>query len=113
MGGGSPDRVLIYITLWIQKCLGVCSLTSGAEDARRQIEGMASADVPGPGDPQFILNPLFEPPSTAQEGVLARNYLKQLRQETVVRLLPLLYPGGVPNKWWFQFSKKRFMNFVF
>ncbi|CAE8619626.1 unnamed protein product [Polarella glacialis] len=108
---GDADRVLVYLTLWIQKCLSVASQASGLEDASRQLEVMASADMPGPGDAGFVLAPLF-PSAGALESQTAKAYLKQIRQESLYRLLPTLYPGGQPNKWWFQFSKKKFMNFV-
>eukprot|EP00933_Yihiella_yeosuensis_P055198 TRINITY_DN53909_c0_g1_i1.p1 TRINITY_DN53909_c0_g1~~TRINITY_DN53909_c0_g1_i1.p1 ORF type:complete len:176 (-),score=41.07 TRINITY_DN53909_c0_g1_i1:78-605(-) len=107
---GNADRVLVYLTLWTQKCLSVASQANGLEDATRQLEAMAAADMPGPGDNGFVLAPLFQTGNSAHECQTAKAYLKQLRQETVVRIMPLLYPEGQPNKWWFQFAKKKFMN---
>mmetsp|Transcript_63805 Transcript_63805/g.149569 ORF Transcript_63805/g.149569 Transcript_63805/m.149569 type:complete len:178 (+) Transcript_63805:50-583(+) len=106
---GDADRVLVYLTLWIQKCLSVASQAGSADDAARQLEVVAASELPGPGDSGFILGSWFKagPPQDCQ---MAKAYLKQLRQETASRLLPLFYPDGQPNKWWFQFSKKKFMN---
>ncbi|CAK0890688.1 unnamed protein product, partial [Prorocentrum cordatum] len=105
LGGG--DRVLIYLTLWIQKCLATADRASGAEDASRQLEAMAAADLPGPGDPGFVIASLI-PAGAPHDNQVAKAYLKQLRQETLHRLLPLLYGAdGQANKWWFQYAKKR------
>eukprot|EP00931_Biecheleriopsis_adriatica_P103536 TRINITY_DN7835_c0_g1_i1.p1 TRINITY_DN7835_c0_g1~~TRINITY_DN7835_c0_g1_i1.p1 ORF type:complete len:175 (+),score=34.23 TRINITY_DN7835_c0_g1_i1:54-578(+) len=106
---GDADRVLVYVTLWIQKCISVASQASGRDEAARQLEAMAAAEMPGPGEPAFILNQLFKPGGD-QDIQTAKAYLKQLRQESLVRLMPVLYPSGQPDKWWFQFSKKKFMN---
>mmetsp|Transcript_87756 Transcript_87756/g.284067 ORF Transcript_87756/g.284067 Transcript_87756/m.284067 type:complete len:177 (+) Transcript_87756:107-637(+) len=108
---GAADRVLVYLTLWVQKCVAVAAQAGCAQDAGRQLEAMAGEDLPGPGDAGFVLAPLF-PVGPAGECQTAKAYLKQLRQETLARLLPTLYSGGQPNKWWFQFSKKKFMNIV-
>ncbi|CAE7331852.1 arcC [Symbiodinium pilosum] len=35
---GDADRVLVYLTLWIQKCLSVASQAGSPEDAARQLE---------------------------------------------------------------------------
>lgn len=108
---GGVDRVLVYLTLWIQKCLGVASTSGNPEEVRRQLETLAASDTfPGPGDVGFALASLIPTGATLQETQAARGYLKQLRQETLVRFLPLLYPDGRPNKWWLQFARRRFMN---
>ncbi len=40
-----------------------------------------------------------------------RQYLSQLRQETVTRLIPRLYgPDDKPSKWWTCFAKRKFMG---
>mmetsp|Transcript_41473 Transcript_41473/g.72835 ORF Transcript_41473/g.72835 Transcript_41473/m.72835 type:complete len:177 (+) Transcript_41473:145-675(+) len=107
---GSADKVLVYITLWIQKCLLTASQSSGMQDAKNQLERLATADIAVPGSPNFILAPFFTDPKNPQEANCFKDYSKQLRQETLARLLPMLYPNGTPNKWWFQFCKKKFMN---
>lgn len=106
---GDADRVLVYLTLWIQKCLSVAAQASGVDEATRSLEVLAASDLPGPGDSGFILNSFFKP-GTPQDCQIAKACLKQLRQETAHRFLKILYPSGQLNKWWSQFSKKRFMN---
>merc|ERR1712146_616425 len=107
--GGAADRVLVYLTLWIQKCISVANQASGYSDAKRQLEAQANADQPVPGNEKFVLNSLFDAKPAEAETI--KNYFKQLRNECVARMLPVLYPEkGDKNMWWFQFSKKKFMN---
>merc|ERR1739848_694562 len=93
---GAADRVLCYLTLWIQKCLSISSQASGYQDAKRQLEAQSNADQPAPGHPNFCagIQPLFTKASGQQEQETIKNYFKQLRQETVTRVLPLFYPDG-------------------
>ncbi|KAJ9067681.1 subunit of the Arp2/3 complex [Entomophthora muscae] len=64
-----------------------------------------------PGDPTFPLGALFAAPSERQETDLLRQYITQLRQETVLRLMDRVYQGDqVPSKWWMMFSKRKFMG---
>lgn len=107
---GDGDRLLVYLTLWIQKCLFTADRANGMQDAQRQLEVLAGDErMPGPGDEKFLLAPFFSA-GTISDSQAAKAYLKQLRLETVARLIQLLYPEGQPNKWWFQFSKKKFMG---
>lgn len=39
-----------------------------------------------------------------------RQYIQQLRQELVARLVEQIYVDGKPSKWWMCFSKRKFMN---
>lgn len=39
-----------------------------------------------------------------------KQYMQQLRQELVVRLVDRIYIDGHPSKWWMCFSKRKFMN---
>merc|ERR550525_87528 len=77
---GDADRVLVYLTLWIQKCLAVASQASGAQDATRQLDAMAGDDLPGPGDDSFVLGPLMEAGLPA--GPLAQSQLHRTTART-------------------------------
>jgi len=48
------------------------------------------------------------------EDEKARAYLKQLREETGIRMLEVLYAEdeSAPNKFWMGFSKHKFMNIL-
>eukprot|EP00929_Paragymnodinium_shiwhaense_P052876 TRINITY_DN26476_c0_g1_i1.p1 TRINITY_DN26476_c0_g1~~TRINITY_DN26476_c0_g1_i1.p1 ORF type:complete len:181 (+),score=48.12 TRINITY_DN26476_c0_g1_i1:128-670(+) len=110
---GPGDRVLIYLTCWISKCLSVASQASNYDLACRQLEAAAASELPGPGDDGFgPLTSLFSA-GDPRDAADARNYLKQLRQETLNRLLPKLFENGVLNKHWMQFAKRKFMGIAF
>ncbi len=47
---------------------------------------------------------------TLQHAGRLREYLKQLRQETITRLLGKFEPDWRAAKWWFSFSKRKFLN---
>jgi len=53
----------------------------------------------------------FKLPGGKQEEDITRQYFRQLREELCDRLLDIAYlTDGKPNKWWMQFSKRKFMN---
>eukprot|EP00427_Karlodinium_veneficum_P016114 CAMPEP_0169139802 /NCGR_PEP_ID=MMETSP1015-20121227/43219_1 /TAXON_ID=342587 /ORGANISM="Karlodinium micrum, Strain CCMP2283" /LENGTH=145 /DNA_ID=CAMNT_0009205643 /DNA_START=1 /DNA_END=435 /DNA_ORIENTATION=+ len=80
---GSADLVLVYLTVWIQKCLFVAQLASSPQEAKKQLEALATSDLPAPGKQDFVLGSYFTAPNGAKETETIKNYLKQLRQETV------------------------------
>ena len=106
------DKVLMYVTLWIHKCIQVLHCE---EKGKEEIPGMllecASYDLSLPGDDDFPLNHLFSAAKDARERNLCQAYLKQLRQETSRRLAPFLHDSrGVQVKWWSQYANTQFMN---
>merc|ERR1711957_203975 len=107
MKGGS-DKLMAYLIVLISKCLAMAVQASGHKEAQKQLEALVNGDkFAGPGDATFCLS-MYCQKGGEQD---AKAYFKQLRQETVARMLPrMYYPDGNPNKWWFQFAKKKFMN---
>lgn len=106
------DKVLVYVTLWIHKCLQVlhCEEKSSAELPETLYE-CASYDLSLPGEADFPLNHLFSAAKDQRERNLCQAYLKQLRQETAKRISPLLYDKcGLQVKWWTQYANAQFMN---
>lgn len=65
---GNADRLLIYLTLYIQSCLQTLEKVPNARDAERQLQALAwqSFKVPGEGD--FPLNAFFPSPASAGEA---------------------------------------------
>ena len=109
---GGADRLLVYLTLYIQQCL--CRLDSKgkskAEGSKLMIE-LARETFPLPGEPGWPLGGHFPTPKSRQETDQARNYLKHVREELGTRLVEYVYNAdGTPNKYWMAFSKKKFMN---
>lgn len=66
---GPSDRVLIYLTLFLQECLGKLSLKSPSLlEAQKLLLTHALQTFPLPGDAQFPLNSLFEKPANRADG---------------------------------------------
>ncbi|KAI8816457.1 actin-related protein 2/3 complex subunit 3 [Fimicolochytrium jonesii] len=107
---GNGDRVLIYLLLFIQECLGKLQKNPSATEGQRTLLTHALQNFAVPGEPQFPLNAMYEKPGSRADIDNLKQYLSQLRQETVTRLLPKVYDGDRPSKWWMCFSKRKFMG---
>jgi len=108
---GPADRVLVYLTLYIQQCLVTIGTASKGE-ADKQLFQLAIQNFAIPGDRNFALQGFVTNPKDRNEADTTRLYLTQLRQETGARLLERMYVGSdqVPSKWWTCFNKKKFLN---
>jgi len=64
-----------------------------------------------PGDAGFPFAAFFEKPANNTDKQLFVDYFGQIRHETLLRLVDLIYnTDGTPNKHWFQFSKQKWMG---
>ncbi|KAN0022281.1 hypothetical protein ACTFIU_004457 [Dictyostelium citrinum] len=125
---GNGDRVLIYLTLYITKCLLKIAPMNKA-DAEKALFLIAQEQFSIPGETAFPLGGLVTVPNTRddQEGKLQqqhtafynhraadtlRQYFTQLRLELGVRLCQRVYAvdPAKANKWWICFSKRKFLN---
>lgn len=90
---GHADKILVYALLWIQECLSVClECNHNVPVIKQQLAELAASRVPGPGNPEgFNLSRMFAPPQTEREYYIISLYLRQLREEIVHRLMPLIY----------------------
>ena len=130
------DRVLIYLTLYIQDCLKKlqkCSNKSQGKSSKtivkishmvfdvsfdffkgqQEMYSLAIARFDIPGETGFPLNGVYAKPRTPEEADLLRQYFLQLRHETGSRLCDRVFdssPDGRPSKWWTCFAKRRFMD---
>ena len=109
---GGADRLLVYLTLYIQLCL--CRLDAKAKtktDAAKLMIEVARETFPLPGEAGWPLGGHFPAPKARAEADQVRNYLKHVREELGTRLVENVYHAdGTPNKFWMAFSKKKFMN---
>ncbi|KAH9247053.1 hypothetical protein BASA81_015405 [Batrachochytrium salamandrivorans] len=109
---GGADRVLAYLTLYIQHCL--CRLDAKGKtkaDGTKVVFELAKEAFPLPQEPQWPFGGHFPAAKTRAEADLARAYIKHLREEAGTRLLEMVYNAdGTPNKFWMAYSKKKFMN---
>ncbi|KAI9009743.1 actin-related protein 2/3 complex subunit 3 [Gaertneriomyces semiglobifer] len=107
---GNADRVLIYLLLFIQECLGKLSKNPSLSEGQRTLTTHALQNFAIPGETGFPLNAMYEKPANRADADLLKQYLQQLRQECANRLITKIYDGEHPSKWWMCFSKRKFMN---
>ena len=108
---GGADRVLVYLTLYIQQCLATIGTTSKGE-ADKNLFQLAIQNFAIPGDRNFALAGFVSNPKDRAEADTTRQYLTQLRQETGKRLIERMYGSGdAPSKWWTCFNKVSFVQF--
>ncbi|KAI8917374.1 actin-related protein 2/3 complex subunit 3 [Entophlyctis helioformis] len=107
---GNADRVLIYLTLYIQECLGKLSKLPNLVEGQKLLATHAVQNFAIPGDANFPINAMYERPANRPDADALRQYLLQLRQEVSVRLAVRIYEEDRPSKWWMCFSKRKFMN---
>ena len=108
---GAGDRVLIYLTLYISKCLLKVANKSKGE-AEQLLYATAIENFSLPGEKSFPLGGFVTPPANKQDADFVRQFLTQLRQETGLRLVELIYKRDQvkPDKWWMCFNKRKFLN---
>jgi actin related protein 2/3 complex, subunit 3 len=108
------DRTLIYATLYISECLRVLQKSANKIQAQKDMDVLANSKFDIPGDAGFPLNALFTKPANKREQEEMRQFIKQLRLETGVRILTKVYENsgndGKASKWWLCFAKRRFMD---
>ena len=105
------DKVLIYIHLWIHKCIQMAAAEVKSKSELAEYFRLCSlTDLALPGDSDFPLNRLFSQ-RDKREGSLCQKYLKQLRYETAIRLIDKLYENEENlSKWWMQYANYQFLN---
>jgi actin related protein 2/3 complex subunit 3 len=110
---GAADKLLIYLTLYINMALKRIEACKTEADGVKAIITLGLEKFPIPGEPGFPLGGLFTAAQSKDEGDLLRSYLKQVREETSGRLMEKVYrQNGTPNKWWLAFAKRKFMNIM-
>lgn len=109
---GPADRVIIYLTLYISKCLNAIRDSHNKSAAEAALYQLAIANFSIPGERNFVLAGFVVAPASRGEADQARQYLQQLRQETGQRLCAALYQHDEmkPSKWWMCFKKRKFLN---
>ncbi|KAI8903568.1 actin-related protein 2/3 complex subunit 3, partial [Gorgonomyces haynaldii] len=107
---GNADRVLIYLTLYIQECLQKLTKLPNQQEGLRTLSTHAVTNFAIPGDASFPLNAMYERPQTRQDAETMKQYLSHLRQETSLRLAQRVFEDDKPSKWWLCFTKRKFMN---
>ena len=65
---GPADRVLIYLTLFLQECLGKLSKNPPASEGQKLLLTHALQNFALPGDASFPLNAMYEKPANRADS---------------------------------------------
>jgi len=109
---GPADLQLAYCTIMIGEIIRECVKYKSKGDAQKGIQVLSlSTNFKLPGQDGFPLPGFFKPAAAKAEEDNFRGYFRQLREELAIRTIDVIYDAaGAKNKWWFQFSKRKFMN---
>jgi actin related protein 2/3 complex subunit 3 len=114
-----PDKVLVYIMVWIRDVLQTIAglessgIPSSMALESRLVDAVKLQPFPIPGDENFALNQFFALPTNDKERALCQKYLSQLRIETARRIARTCWDSeamGI-SKWWIQYRSINFMGF--
>ena len=110
---GDADKLLVYITVFIQKCLEVISSCNDDYDKIRiQIKYLIDDAEWSPNLKTHFFNNLVTVKNTEINEL--QTYLKNLRKEVIIRLMSILFESDCKSldyKYWLAFSKKKFMGY--
>lgn len=106
---GAADRTLLYLTIFIHQCLKKVERLTNKADALRTLSALASGSHILPGEPGWPLSGFIPVPKPGQETEVLKNYLRQLREATALRLVDRVFDDAQPGqaKWWLQFAKRK------
>lgn len=109
---GPADLTICYLTIYITEVLRLLARDKDVTAGKtRLVELTLKQNFAIPGEKGFPLGGFFSDPKDRREGDTFRQYFRQLREECGNRLLDVIYnEDGTQNKWWFQYSKRKFMN---
>ncbi|KNC85592.1 hypothetical protein SARC_02248 [Sphaeroforma arctica JP610] len=107
---GTADRVLIYLTLFIRECIVKSQRCANAKEAEKTLNTFALSNFSMPGDGHFTLGTMYPAPADKGEADLLKQYITQLRVETAQRFVKKAFKDNAPDKWWFCFAKRKFLN---
>ena len=86
------DLTLAYLTVYVGELLRAFVKCKTKEEAKKSMTAVSmSTSFAIPGDKQFVLPGFFSQPATRAEGEAFRNYFRQAREETAIRLVELAY----------------------
>lgn len=117
----SSDRLLTYGILYINACLTLLTNKTPKNEGIKKLYNYAIDSNIAPGEPNFKLNNMFmiDGSGTSRSDLEdLRSYLQAFRISLANKLIQRVYTDfkdpskeiEYPNKFWLQFSKKKFMN---
>ena len=109
------DKLLIYITVLISKCLEIAHFyQNDINKAKNIIKSLIDEGEWSPNLKSHFLNNLLTV-ETSQVLEL-QNYLKTVRKEAISRIIYLLYDSETKTmdlKYWLGYAKKKFLGYEF
>jgi len=108
---GDADKLLVYITVFIQKCLEAAD-NQEQEKAKVLMKNLIDECEWTPNYKSHFLNNLLNIKNNEVNDL--QSYLRAVRKEIVLRLQYILYDSDCKTldlKFWLGFSKKRFMGY--
>lgn len=110
---GDADKLLVYITVFIAKCLEVVNSNSNDLDkAKINLKNLVDDAEWSPNSKSHFLNNLTT--LKLNEVSPLQQYLKTVRKEVVLRLFLILFDSDYKTldlKYWLSFAKKRFLGY--
>jgi len=111
---GDADKVMVFLTVFIQKCLETIAKNPTETDAKKNLQALVGETVPASSDPKFFMSALTEKTKSPAEEEKFRQYMKQLKEECVLRLFVILFNpqyGPMDLKFWLAFAKRKFLKY--
>jgi actin related protein 2/3 complex subunit 3 len=108
---GDADKLLVYITVFISKCLEV-AYNQEIDKAKTPMKNLIDECEWSTNLKSHFLNNLLN--YKANEAYDLQVYLKSIRKEVVMRMMYILYDSDhktLDLKYWLGFAKKRFMGY--
>jgi len=109
------DKLLIYISVFISKCLEVAySYSNEYEKAKIYIKNLIEDCEWTPNLKSHFLNNLLNVQNSEVNEL--QNFLKSIRKETVSRLIYILYDSESKTldlKYWLGYARKKFLGYDF
>ena len=112
---GPADKVLVYLTVFIQKCLQEIQRKNDCtmQQAQTIVSELVKEAVPTCGDSKFFMKQLgliVAPKGAAEEDKL-RKYFSQIKEECGSRLVQTIYANNAMDlKFWLAFGRKPFLG---
>ena len=108
---GDADKLIVYITVFIQKCLERAGLNTEPNTAKVNMKKLVESCEYIPNTENFF-NVLVDKKDNEISNL--QKYLKDIRKEVVNRLIYILYDDektSIDRKFWLALGKKKFMGY--
>ena len=83
---GPGDRILIFLTVLIQRILEIIAASPKKEEADKTLARFAMDSIPSPGEAGFFMGNVITKPANDFEASKFRDYLKHVKAETIRRI---------------------------